>query len=179
MKKLMLIICFSVYWILMALNIIINNGNIATLLLYIALYLPLTIAIIKEYDVFALFIIILYEIAECFMNLMGVASALVEFDESSIILVITQFITAFYAFTMLSSAIKFLRNRDNSLKLYVLVLGMLRCIFTVVNFIVAKEFSSEMILDMFSNIIFIIAISSYIIFFENKEIKIMVHDDEK
>ena len=179
MKKITLLICFSIYWILTILNMIINGGKLATLIFYLALYLPLMVAIIKGYDVLALFIIILYEISECFMNLMGAAASFVEFEDSSIILIITQFVTAFYAFTMLTSSIKYLRNKENNMTLYVLVLGILRCVFTVINFIIAKDFSSEMFFDMFSNIIFIIGISIYIVCFEEKEIKIFIRSEEK
>lgn len=178
-KKVIIITSFVLYWILNILNLIINNGKFSTFIFYLALFLPLTIAIIKEYDVFALFIIILYEVAECFMNLMGVASSFVEIEDSSIILIITQFITALYAFTMISSAAKFLRNKDNNFSLYVLVLGGLRCCFAIANFIMAKDFNVEMFFDLFTNILFILGLSFYIFFFKKKELKIIVKSEEK
>lgn len=178
-KKLIIIVSFVLYWILNILNLVINKGRFSTFIFYLALFLPLTIAIIREYDVFALFIIILYEIAECFMNLMGVASSFVEIEDFSIILVITQFITALYAFSMISSAVKHLRNKDNNLSMYVLILGGLRCCFAIVNFIIAKDFSSELFFDLFSNILFIIGITIYIFFFDKKELQVFIKSEEK
>ena len=172
MKKAIIISSFIIYWLLMILNTILENSGIFVLLFYVMLFMPLTIAIIKEKDSFALAIIILYEIAELLMSLMFVASSFVEIEEASVILIITEFITAFYAFSLMSSSFKLIRNKENNLMLYIIAFGILRCSFTFVNFIIAKDYSADMIISMISNVVFILAISTYIVSFGKKEIKI-------
>lgn len=183
MKKITILISFILYWLFTILNLIINKGEIATFIFYLCLFFPLTIAIIKEYDVFALFIILLYEVAECFMNLMGVASILSDFDSSYIMLCVTQFITSLFAFSMLNSCIKILRNKDNILTWSIIILGSARCLFTLINFIivlvnkVGTEINVlEQVFDLLCNVLFVVAITLYIAFFEKKEIKLFIKE---
>lgn len=176
MKKLIIIISFILYWIFILLSAIINKGNVGVLIFYLILFLPLTYAIITNKDMFALFIIILYELAECLMSLMFIGSSFVEIEEASILLIITQFVIAFYSFSMIVGSVKTLRNKENSVNLYIIGLGILRCVMSIVNFIINREFSSEIFFDLFSNISFIIGISLYLVYFEEKDIKIFVKD---
>lgn len=177
MKRLVLLISFIIYWALLLLNVILNKESFAIIIFYGVLFLPLTIAILKDKDVLALFIILFYEIAELLMGLMYVASAFVEIEESSVILIITEFITAFYAFSLIKEAFRVLRNKDKNMTWYILVFAVLRCIFIIINFLIAKDFSSEMIISMISNIVFIVAISIYMIFIGENELKILIKNE--
>ena len=176
MKKLLIIISLILYWALLLLNAIINKGNLTVFIFYMILFLPLTLAIIKNKDMFALFIIILYETAECLMSLMFVGSSFIEIEESSIILIITQFIIAFYSFSMIVGSVKILRNKENTVNIYIIGFACLRCVFAILNFIINKDFTVEIFLDLFSNISFIFAISLYLISLVEKEINILIKE---
>ena len=135
-KKVILSILFLAFWALNFIHILrLDNGReMAIGLLYVILFLPITFTILLDYEVFSLFVIILYEIAMLLMGIiilsMGLASK--ELGWLDISGFAAQILFASF---VIAAAIQYLRNKTHTLKLITLIVGLAHLTFVIISFI--------------------------------------------
>lgn len=178
LKKIILIILFIAFWVLLAINIFKRDDNkgLALAIFYVILFLPVTITILFDQKVFSLFIIILYEIAMVLMGIvmMSIGLASGEYMKLDIVGLGIQVI---YSLFMTACAIQFLRNKPHTLKIPCLVLGIIQCAMIIVSFSLNGVFDFETYYDFFRNLIILMIFTIYIVTFPNEELHIF--KDEK
>lgn len=153
-----------------------NGKKVALIVLYLILYAPLLISIIFEKHVFALLIIIIYEIAIILIYAF-IISALLVAKEIKALQIINDASEIFLGLFVVVSAIQYLRNKVHSLIIPCIILSIARVSLIVVSFIVYRDFSISTYVDLFRDIILVGIISSYIITFP--EVELSIFKDEK
>ena len=177
LKKIIFSLLLITFWVLTAIHIFkLEDGKeIAIGVLYIFLFLPITFSILLDFEVFSLFIIILYEIAMLLMGIiilsMGLASKEIE--------ILEMFALAceiLFALFIISSAIQYLRNKNHTLKIITLVMTVAHLVFVIISFIQNNSYDFETWYDFLKNVVIILVFSLYIITFPDIQLKIFKED---
>lgn len=178
LKKLIFLMLFLGFWILNAIHIFqLETGReLSIALLYLLIFLPITLSILLDYEVFSLFIIILYEIAMLIMSIvmlsMGLAAKEVGTFDIFVLL-----IDGLFALFLIAAAIQYLRNKNHTLKIACLIVAIIHLTMVVVSFILNGEFIFDTFYDFFRNVLIILIFSIYIVTFPKMQLKIF--KDEK
>ena len=178
LKKTIFIMLFMVFWTLIIIHIFRTEGNkeLALTVFYLIIFLPITITILFDHEVFSLFIIILYEIAMLLMGIImlsiGLASKEIDFLTGACL-----GIQALYALFMVACAIQFLRNKSHALKIACLVTGVINVTLIIISFILNGEFTFDTYYDFIRNLAIVLIFLIYIVTFPYVQLKIF--KDEK
>ena len=177
-KKVVFIILFLAFWILNIIHIFkLNNGKeIIMTVFYIVIFLPITIAILFDHEVFSLFIIILYEIAMLLMGIFILSIGLAS-KEYGALDIIGNILEIMFSLLIVSSAIQYLRNKTHTLKIVTFIVGIMHLTIVIVSFILNGDFGFETWYDFSRNVIIILIFAIYIITFPYVQLKIF--NDEK
>ena len=178
LKKIILMMLFMVFWVFVAIHIFKTEGNkeLALTIFYLLIFLPVTITILLDYEVFSLFIIILYEIAMLLMGIIMLSIGLSRKELASLETVCLG-VQALYALFMIACSIQFLRNKNHALKIACLVTGLANASLIVTSFIINGEFTFDTYYDFIRNLVILLIFLIYIITFPYVQLKIF--KDEK
>lgn len=177
-KKIILALLFAAFWVLNFIHILrLDNGRETAIgLLYVMLFLPVTFTILLDYEVFSLFIIILYEIAMLLMGIIILSMGLAAKELGWIDIAGFAAQILFAAF-LIASAIQYLRNKTHTLKIITLIIGIAHLTFVIISFITNGVFDFDNFYDFFRNVLIILIFSIYILTFPYIQLKIF--KDEK
>ena len=178
LKKIILLILFVAFWVLLAINIFKRDDNkgLALAIFYVVLFMPVTISILFDYKVFALFIIILYEIAMALMGIVMMSIGLAR-GEYGALDIISLGIQVIYSLFMTACAVQYLRNKPHTLKIPCLILGIIQIAIIITSFALNGEFNFDTYYDFFRNLIIVMIFTIYLVTFPNEELHIF--KDEK
>ena len=159
-KKIIFIFLFLAFWILSAIHVFrLESGReLAIGVFYLLIFLPITIAILLDYEVFALFIIIIYEIAMLIMSIVLLSSGLAR-SELTTFDIFSLLVDGLFAIFLIASAIQYLRNKNHSLKIACLVVAVAHLVMVIISFILNGEFIFDTFYDFFRNVILILIFS--------------------
>lgn len=176
-KKIILSILFLVFWVINIIHIFNREGKeLSRAVLYIIIFLPVTFSILLDYEVFSLFVIIIYEIAMLLMGVIGLAMGLAAKDLAAID--IAAMISEIgFALFIIAAAIQYLRNKEHTLKILCFIFSVIHIAFVIVSFIMYGEYSFDTYYEFLRNMIIILVFSIYIITFPYVQLKIF--KDEK
>lgn len=176
-KKIILSILFLVFWVINIIHIFNREGKeLSIAVLYIIIFLPVTFSILLDYEVFSLFVIIIYEIAMLLMGVIGLAMGLAAKDLAAID--IAAMISEIgFALFIIAAAIQYLRNKEHTLKILCVIFSVIHIAFVIVSFIMYGEYSFDTCYEFLRNMIIILVFSIYIITFPYVQLKIF--KDEK
>ena len=177
-RKAVLALLFAAFWGLSAVHLFVIEGNrqMAIGILYLILFLPVTISILLDYDVFSLFIIILYESAMLIMGIVTLSIGLAS-KELNGFDIATLFVSTLFSLFLIASAIQYLRNKPHILKIACLIFSVAYITMVIISFIQNGEFTFDTFYDFFKNLVTILVFSIYIITFPHVQLKIF--KDEK
>lgn len=170
MKKKVLIGIFLIYWISLIVSMIFDF-SIFNLFIYIIAILPLTIAIVLEKDVLALFIIILLGAFYTLQCALGIIGIIVDF-KFSIDIFLSVFGLCFFMFIIISS-IKILCNKKHLDTLYLILSMITYLVVLCISFV--RDLTDEILLNtsyFVSTISLYVLISLYLLWFNDKKIVI-------
>ena len=178
LKKIALVFLFLVFWILLLIHIFKTEGSkeLALTIFYLLLFLPITVTILLDYEVFSLFIIILYEIAMLLMGIIMLSIGLAN-KELSFLTGACLGVQALFAMFMIGCAIQFLRNKSHALKIACLVTGIANVSLIITSFILNGEFTFDTYYDFIRNLAIVLIFLIYIVTFPYVQLKIF--KDEK
>ena len=177
-RKAVLCILFAAFWGLSAVHLFVTEGNreMAIGILYLILFLPITIAILLDYDVFSLFVIILYEAAMLIMSIVMLSKGLAS-KELNTFDTATLFVSAFFSLFLIASAVEYLRNKPHILKIPCLIFSIGYITMVIISFFQNGVFTFDTFYDFFKNLIVILIFSIYIITFPH--VQLQIFKDEK
>ena len=177
LKKITLSILLLVFWVINAIHIFNKEGKELSIgVLYIIIFLPITFSILLDYEVFSLFVIILYEVAMLLMGVIGLAMGLAAKDLATIDFAAMISVIGFALF-MIAAAVQYLRNKEHTLKIVCIIFSVIHTAFVVVSFIMYGEYTFDTYYEFLRNMIIILVFSIYIITFPQIQLKIF--KDEK
>ena len=141
LKKIILSILFLTFWVLNGIHIFNKEGKeLTVVVLYIIIFLPVSFSILLDYEVFSLFVIILYEIAMLLMGIIGLAMGLAAKDLTAID--IASLIAGIgFALFMIAAAVQYLRNKEHTLKIVCIIFSVLHIAIVVLSFIMYGEYT--------------------------------------
>ena len=176
-KKIILLILLLTFWVINGIHIFTNGGKeLAIAILYIIIFLPVTISILLDYEVFSLFVIIIYEIAMLLMGVISLSIGLASKDIASIDIACMISEIAFALF-LIAAAIQYLRNKEHTLKILCIIFSVVYLLLVTISFIMYGEFTFDSCYEFIRNVVITLVFSIYIVTFPYVQLKIF--KDEK
>lgn len=177
-KKIIMFVLFGAYWLFVLLQFVtgemVNKEKTLFILLQIIIFLPMTICVTFRFDVFAIFMLIVYEIVIAFT---GLYASISYFKVNDYIFEsIISLIQVALAIVSEICLIRYIANKEvkNVMKLIVFGLGLVRAVLTILGFLKSTNIatSANDVYTFINTTLIVILLYMYVAMFPKKEIKI-------